>query len=709
MKKFIAVFINIIAATIVIISLTLIQNEYPKDTVFEVLTSPPFEETSNFSNIMNEKIDTIFSLITLKNCFEKNGELDYNIVIAESLDAAGESKQWTIQECLDEAIAHGLYIDVNYDIQILSEQNTKAFSRNIIYNFLYKIYPSNAKTGASTEEEFLTEFMSLLSKYHQYNYSLNLDNTNFNYKMTYYDEDNVASDEYFNTKLSDKEMLNSSAFIYVSNKDNIISSNIYRLNSPYALRRIKSNNPFTGKNFTLYCSVDTNYPQDDEFKANYNSYTENKNHCAILVTTFIYSTIAFIISLLIDLLILLSTKKNVDEADKIIHSIPTEFYFVLYVLFIISLFFITNSFIDSSILDDFDKLSVQMNAYIFIVYATTVLLLNILASKYTNDTLTPVFLKAIRDNSDNSDNSNVHYNSRLMFAIIYIPIIVLIVLSIFLIYLYSMNNIIQILISGIIMLVAVIIFVIYLLFLQSAFNKALEVQVKSNEMRTSLIANVSHDIKTPLTSILNYTNLISEEIKNPTKSMIKNLESYSETIVNKSYRLNDLINDLIFDSKVSSGNVELNMEKLDLNAFITQVITEFESRLSEKNIKVVYNNTSSKSTILADSSQLYRVFQNLFSNIFKYALDNSRVFIDLYSIKSKIFVVIKNIQKEKIEVDPGTLKDRFVRGNKSRTTEGFGLGLSISENLIKSMNGKLEITSLQDLFTVKITFVAYEE
>ena len=228
-------------------------------------------------------------------------------------------------------------------------------------------------------------------------------------------------------------------------------------------------------------------------------------------------------------------------------------------------------------------------------------------------------------------------------------------------------------------------------------------------MRTSLIANVSHDIRTPLTTILNYTNLISEEISNPSKQMIKRLEDYSEAIVNKSHRLNDLISDLIFDSKVTSGNVELDMVKLDLNAFITQVITEFEGKLKEVGLKTVYNNTATHVCILADSSQLYRVFQNLFSNIYKYALEKSRVYIDLESVKSKIIVTIKNIQKEKLEVNPDTLKDRFVRGSKSRTTEGFGLGLSISENLINSMNGKLEITSNRDLFVTKLQFVAYEE
>ena len=705
MRRFVAAILNIISAIVVVGALSLLYLNYPNESLTTILNSPSFEKTTEFNEMLQDRIDNIFTLISLRNCFETNGELNYNLTIAESIDKNNGIKKWTIQNCLDESIEHGLYIDKNFNVDILNEPNVKPFSKNVVYNFMFKTYPSSSKTGASNEENFLTEFMYTLSKYYRSKFILADNSSNFGYRITYYDKyDNITS-EYSNTNLKSKDMLDSKCFVYMSSKDNMISSNIDSIDST-TLKNAKANNPQIDHSFILYCYVDTKYPINDDFKDTYTNYTTVKNQCAILMTTIIYSSIIFLVTLFLTFTFILSTKKSVDESRKLFFVIPTEFYVLMYILLIVSLFFAANRYLNSDRFVDFNMDLIKLYVYVLIIYITSILLLTILAAKFANDTLTPVSLIAIKENTE---QGNSFFNPKALFSFIFVPIILFAVLSVYLIYLYSMTNDLRILTIGVIILISTIGFVIYLLALHNAFNKAIQVQIKANEMRTSLIANVSHDIRTPLTAILNYTNLISEEISNPSKQMMKHLESYSETIVNKSHRLNDLISDLIFDSKVTSGNVELNMVKLDLNAFITQVITEFEDKLKEVDIKTVYNNTASNTFILADSSQLYRVFQNLFSNIYKYALEKSRVYIDLESIKSKIIVTIKNIQKEKIEVDADTLKDRFVRGSKSRTTEGFGLGLSISENLINSMNGKLEISSNRDLFITKLLFVAYEE
>ena len=547
--------------------------------------------------------------------------------------------------------------------------------------------------------------MKCLANYHRCKFRLNDNEANFKYNLTYYDEYNNISSEHKNSNISSSDMVDSNTFLYIISKENIISSNIEGMNTDKNRNQILAKNPNKGQNFVLCCLIDTNYNADDILKENYDAYAHNKNKCAVLVTTLFYSSILFAIFLFITIMFVLATRKSLDESKRLFYIIPTEFYVLLYFISITALLLFARSFLNSERFIEYDMAPVKTNVYLLIVYITTILLIVTLSAKFANDTLTPISLRAIKDSYDDQGNK---ISSSIFFFAIFIPVVLLAILSIYLFYLFSMTNDIRILVSGIIMLISTISFIIYILALHHAFNKAIEAQTKSNDMRTSLIANVSHDIKTPLTSILNYTELISEEISNPSEEMIDNLEEYSKTIVNKSHRLNDLINDLIFDSKVTSGNVELNMVKIDLNAFITQVIAEFEEKLLEKSIKIIYENNASKFEVLADSPQLYRVFQNLFTNIYKYALENSRVYVNLESIKSKIIITIKNIQKERIEVDPDTLKDRFVRGSKSRSTEGFGLGLSISENLVKSMNGKLEVSSIQDLFTVKITFVAYE-
>lgn len=706
MRRFITAIINIIAAIVVVGALSVLHMQYPGESATTIMSAPTFEKSAEFNDLLQERINSIFTLISLKNCFETNNELNYNLTIAESTDKNNGMKKWTIKNCLDESKDHGLFIDKNFNVNTLFSSNTKPFSKNVVYNFVFKTYPSNAHTGASTEEDFLTEFMYTLAKYHKCNFLLGSSNSNFGYRIAYYDEFDNITNEYNNTKLSSKEILDNKNFIYISSKENIISSDIDTIDSS-VLKNAKANNPLVDNEFTLHCYVDTKYPREDEFKTSYMDYINDKNNCAILFTTVVYSSIIFVISLILTFIFILSAKKSVDESTRMLYLIPTEFYAVIYILMVVSLFFAANRYLNSDKFIEYDMSPIKIYVYVLIIYVTTMMLFTIFSAKFSNDTLMPVSLNAIKEHSEQGDS---YLNPGVLFSVIFIPIILFVIISVYLIYLYTMLNDLRILVVGIIVLVSTIGFVMYLLALHNAFNKAIQVQIKSNEMRTSLIANVSHDIKTPLTSILNYTNLISEEISNPTKQMMKHLEDYSETIVNKSHRLNDLINDLIFDSKVTSGNVELNMVKLDLNAFITQVIAEFAGKLDEIGIKTVYDNSSASNFfILADSSQLYRVFQNLFSNIYKYALEKSRVYIDLESVKSKIIVTIKNIQKEKIEVDPETLKDRFVRGNKSRTTEGFGLGLSISENLVNSMNGKLEIISNRDLFITKLTFVAYEE
>lgn len=706
MRRFIAAMINIVAATVAIVSLSVLQMEYSNNYMKEILNSSSFEKTDEFYEIVSNDINDVFTLVRLKNCFETNGELNYTLIVAETIDKNNEIKKWTIQDCLDLATkVHGLYIDHNFNIEQSNSQGVVPFSKNTTYNFSFKTYPSKVRTGVMTEEDFLSEFMYNLAEYHRCKFNLSADASNFKYRLVYYDEFNNQSTEYKNHNLNTNDMISNNSFLYLISKDNIISTNILKDNSANNIKSIKSLNPNIGQDFVLYVLVDTSYPSDDLLKSNFDVYSHQKNKSAVLITIIIYSTIIFLISLFLTIVFVLATKKSVDESKRLFYFLPTEFYFICYILTITILLFVANGYLSNKRFADYDMTMIKINVNLLIIYANTIILILIFSSKFANDTLTPISIKAF---SENYELGTKKLNPTIFFFAIFLPVILLIILSIYLIYLFTMSNDVRLLVVGIIILLVTISFIVYILVLHYAFNNALDAQVKANEMRTSLIANVSHDIKTPLTSILNYTELISEEISNPSKDMISNLEEYSKTIVNKSHRLNDLINDLIFDSKVTSGNVELDMVDIDLNAFITQVITEFEEKLLEKNIKVIYTNNAIRFNVLADSSQLYRVFQNLFTNIYKYALENSRVYINLDSVMSKIIITLKNIQKEKLEVDPNTLKDRFVRGNKSRSTEGFGLGLSISENLIKSMNGKLEVTSVQDQFIVKIIFISYE-
>ena len=244
-------------------------------------------------------------------------------------------------------------------------------------------------------------------------------------------------------------------------------------------------------------------------------------------------------------------------------------------------------------------------------------------------------------------------------------------------------------------------------------ENAIQDRMKSERLKAELITNVSHDIKTPLTSIINYVDLLKKE-----KIENEKAKEYIEILDNKSQRLKKLTEDLIEASKVSTGNISLNLEKINIVELINQAIGEFADKFKNNNLDVIIDAKEAEINIMADSRYMYRVIENLFSNIAKYAQNNSRVYIDLkvcpqISQNEKtglspnfpnVIIEIKNISKDRLNISADELMQRFVRGDKSRNTEGSGLGLSIAQNLTELQNGKFNLKLDGDLFKVELIF-----
>ena len=230
-------------------------------------------------------------------------------------------------------------------------------------------------------------------------------------------------------------------------------------------------------------------------------------------------------------------------------------------------------------------------------------------------------------------------------------------------------------------------------------SNAVEEKIKSERLKTELITNVSHDIKTPLTSIINYVDLLKKEGLQSERA-----GEYLEILDNKSQRLKKLTEDLVEASKASSGNIKLNMEKIEVNELLKQVSAEFSDKFNERNLEEEITFTEEKVYINADSRYIYRVIENLYSNVSKYAMENSRVYVDIIQKGPNVIIQIKNISKEKLNISADELMQRFVRGDVSRNTEGSGLGLSIAESLVTLQGGKFHIYLDGDLFKVTIGF-----
>lgn len=209
---------------------------------------------------------------------------------------------------------------------------------------------------------------------------------------------------------------------------------------------------------------------------------------------------------------------------------------------------------------------------------------------------------------------------------------------------------------------------IYVNDIAGGFSNAIQENLKSERLKTELITNVSHDIKTPLTSIINYVDLLKkEDIEN------EKIKEYIKILDQKSHRLKKLTEDLIEASKVSSGNVKLNIEEINIQELLNQTIGEFKDKFENKNLQIEMQMPEKEIKIKADNRYMYRIIENLFSNITKYALDGSRVYIDIKENNKKVYVSIKNISKDKLNISSDELMQRFVRGDKSRYTEGSGL------------------------------------
>lgn len=235
--------------------------------------------------------------------------------------------------------------------------------------------------------------------------------------------------------------------------------------------------------------------------------------------------------------------------------------------------------------------------------------------------------------------------------------------------------------------------------INNGLQSAIDDKIRSERFKTELITNVSHDIKTPLTSIVNYVDLIKKEDSDNVK-----INEYIEVLDRQSNRLKKLIEDLVEASKASTGNLNVLLEKCNLSLLINQALGEYNEKFESKKLQVVFTSATEEIFIMADGRRLWRVIDNLLSNIYKYAMDGTRVYIDLAANNVETIITFRNISNEPINMSGEELTERFVRGDRSRNTEGSGLGLSIAKSLTELQNGVFKASAEGDLFKVQLKF-----
>lgn len=246
-------------------------------------------------------------------------------------------------------------------------------------------------------------------------------------------------------------------------------------------------------------------------------------------------------------------------------------------------------------------------------------------------------------------------------------------------------------------------------------SAAVEQRMKSEHLKTELITNVSHDIKTPLTSIINYADLIGKEVSGDAKDTgdgagtetvqerEQHISEYAEVLLRQSQKLKKLLDDLLEASKATSGNLEVHPEVCDVSVLLSQAVGEYEQRFSEKKLESIVKQPEETVKVMADGRHLWRVFDNLLNNIYKYAQEGSRVYLNVEHDGQNVNIIFRNMSAYPLEMSPEELEERFTRGDRSRHMEGNGLGLSIAKSLTELQKGDMEIVTDGDLFKVVIT------
>ena len=704
MKKIIVLFINIISIIISTISLCIISIKFPNNTLFETASEPTFFNSDEFSELCNSRINLLFNYINLKQAFETYGVFDQNKIISVVLNN-GSARIITINDALELAKSYNISITNDYRVVFDVISDIEDTETIVYYNYYGKNIHTPTDTVRLSRREFVFTFMEDLANYRNYTERLFSNKSNFQYFLLY-DYKTYGNLIFTNSSTADLEEIYDNNFIYINSIERLNTTNIKNIDLNLT-QNIQINNPLQLESdkynyiFTLLLKNTLEY--NDDFKDLKIEYDNNKLQSATLLSILIYSFAVFLITLFMLLILIFNTKININTTQSILISMPIETHIIIYIISLILTYLIIGLSKNSNIYL-IDRKN-RIYTYIVSYYVLTIIFFYIMSLKYESNTLTSEFIRNLKLDIDNQLKV---FSKKGLFWFAIFPIFMTFAMGMYIFYTSVKQNLNDITIIGLLLIGVALVISIYLLILFRTFTDTINEKNKSNELKSTLISNISHDIKTPLTSIINYSELIYSDLsnkKNITKQDSENLIEYSTIIKEKSNRLNSLINDIIFDSKVTSGNLKYDIIKINIIEFVEQMILEFSPDLSEAHLKIVFNHPNNTIYINADSEKLYRVFQNLFSNIVKYSLPNSMVFIDVISEKNKVKINLRNIQKDPINADNETLKERFWQGDESRSNTGFGLGLSITNSLIKGMGGVFTANASRDIFLTTITFL----
>jgi len=746
--KVILVILNAVAVLGFMTSVSLLYSNSNFKAGITNLNKEVYEDSPLFMEQFSKDVQYAFDYIEYKDVFETDGKFDLDKVIFSVSDGPNEDTQYTIQDVITTARRRGYYLDENY--QIMTAPNIVTSNQETKYTVNWTAYEMEREIDEPSDQyvtidELIVEALTKLSKYYAAYDRLVANPTNFSYRIEY------GSNIFTNNKALSEHNVNQFGRYAICTGDSFeIENNL--TNSPtnlgYLLESSKYNSPGVDHK-VAYVAVDTTYPAEDVYRSEALEYAmEREAYFRELLVTSI-SVIVLIVTLVLIVILAVRSRDNIAELS-VFKGYNRSFegrVFACALAIIVLLYLNENVF--KRILHiylpyqswDFAE---RVTGYACIYACVVITAISILQSALAGNLWERSLLHRLFDNIDRYIDEN-SFGKRSTLVIIGVVVFELVVCMVTILLFVNEKTLMGRFAAIAMMLLGIVGNIVLVLWalkksgqmdkiavaiseiaagktnyqlnveefdgkeekiakdlnsLSAGLDRAINEKVKSERMKADLITNVSHDIKTPLTSIINYVDLIKRE--HPTDPKIC---EYLEVLDQKSQHLKHLTEDLVEASKVSSGNVNLQIMDLDFVEMVQQANGEFEEKFATRGLSIVSTYPKDETgavkplMIKADGASLWRVLENLYNNAFKYAMENSRIYVDMQRCEDgRAEFVMKNISARALNIGVDELTERFVRGDVSRTTEGSGLGLSIATSLTRLQGGSFSIQIDGDLF-----------
>ncbi len=737
--------IHFIALIALIIGVVML---YTNDNLKKGITwvnNESYEDSPAFVKQLEGDIQKIFDYIRYKDVFETDGVFDLKKEMFNINMAPGEDISYTVEDVIKNAKELGYYVDDNYNFSIYEGADKALFSENSLLvnsrSYMQNVQIDEPGDAYMTLPVLIEESLNVLSKYYAAYNRLILVPGNIKYRVVY-DTNKYTNDKGLNVsnvKSYGKYVISSSHSMLIDHNLSLPPSNLSYLATSFG-RDVEIDD------YDIMIAVDTSYPVKDEYSIGKDRYVEQRNWYFYGCVNIVCSIPIMLLSIIFTLI--LYKNKDEDTNKGILYRKEKWGIEVNIFVFIIELVLIL--FFCSTIVDKLVHIFLPMEAwhfaqmlvryiliYISVLSTLMAIIKGIKVGTLYNERLFNYVRKQLRIYRLKSDNTK----KISLYFILYTLVNICIYVALLTIYFAEKTLTDRFIMILLFLFLIIFNFVVYhfiykksmefdrleyavksmaigdinykleetdfsgkeiitaksLNSIGQGLEKAISNQVKSERLKADLITNVSHDLKTPLTSIINYVDLIKrEEIQN------KKVAEYVDVLERKSRHLKNLTEDLLEASKLSSGNVSVEMNNIDIVEMIMQMNGEFEEKYAQNNLTLVPDLPKEAVMVNADVRHLWRILDNIYTNACKYAKRDTRVYVSIKSEEDMAVFIMKNISEYPLNINSDELTERFVRGDISRSTEGSGLGLSIAKSLADLQKAVFDIQIDGDLFKIII-------